>query len=283
LNNIHQPEPEIREDLHGRIEVFDQNIRSLEKRLRAIERRFTLEITSPQAGRILSGNFSDPFSEENEGAITVGSSVFPHGPSVSPESSIPGNSFLSKSVPSFSEENISSFALSAVVPSGETSNVSVISLDNTSDISTPGYKIRDINYLFSGLTESLRSLQTAVLELSNFVHNDLQPEIEKLDIEVKNLKNQECIINEDIKKLESHIETVENQNRFTFGSLRIPLETSGIVGSAVLFLTGFLVWSGRWDIIRSPYFSTGLAVLMAGAVFIKFYTINSEKKSLADR
>ncbi len=283
MNNTHQIEPEIREDLHGRIEVFDQNIRSLEKRLRAIERRLTLEIPSTQAGRALSGNFSDPFTEENAGIIIAGSSVFPQGPSVSPKSFIPGNSFLSNSLPLTSEENISSFALNAVIPSGEISNVSIISMDNTSESSTSSYKIIDINYLFSSISESLRSLQTAVLELSNFVHNDLKPEIEKLDMEVKNLKNQETLINENIKKLELHIETIENQNRFTFGSIRIPLEISGIVGSSVLFLTGFLVWSGRWDIIRSPYFSIVLAVLMAGAVFIKFYMINSEKKSLVER
>ena len=191
--------------------------------------------------------------------------------------------FFRTQLPLTSEGNISSFALNAVIPSGEISNVSIISLDNSSESSTSSYKIIDINYLFSSISESLRSLQTAVLELSNFVHNDLKPEIEKLDMEVKNLKNQETLINENIKKLELHIETIENQNRFTFGSIRIPLEISGIVGSSVLFLTGFLVWSGRWDIIRSPYFSIVLAVLMAGAVFIKFYMINSEKKSLVER
>ena len=31
MNRLHQAEPEIREDLQGRIEVFDQSIRSFEK------------------------------------------------------------------------------------------------------------------------------------------------------------------------------------------------------------------------------------------------------------
>ena len=170
MNKLHQAEPEIREDLQGRIEVFDQSIRSFEKRLRAVERRLSLE-TPPalQAGRILSGNFSDPFLEENAGSIAAGSSVFPHGPSVSPESSIPihGNSLLSNSPPSFSEGNVSSLALSAALPSGKTSNVSMISLDNSSEISGTGYKIRGINDLFSSLSENLRSLQTSLSELSS--------------------------------------------------------------------------------------------------------------------
>lgn len=283
MNKLNHSEPEIREDLQGRIEVFDQSIRSFEKRLRAVERRLSLETPpSLQAGRVFSGNFPDSFPEEKAGSVAVGSSVFPQGPSVSPESSIPGNSFISDSVSLLSEENISSFGLNAVIPSGETSNVSMISLDNSSNVSVTGYKIRDINYLFSSLSENIRSLQASVSELSNFAHNDLKSEIEKLDMEMQSLKDQESTTSEYVKKLESRIEIIENQNRFTLGSIRIPLEISGIVGSSVLFLTGFLVWSGRWDVIRSPYFSTGLAVLMAGAVFIKFYMVNCKKKSIAD-
>ena len=235
-----------------------------------------------QAGRVFSGNFPDSFPEEKAGRVAVGSSVFPQGPSVSPESSIPGNSFISDSVSLLSEGNISSFGLNAVIPSGETSNVSMISMDNSSDVSVTGYKIRDINYLFSSLSENIRSLQASVSELSNFAHTDLKSEIENLDMEMQSLKDQESTTSEYVKKLESRIEIIENQNRFTLGSIRIPLEISGIMGYSVLFLTGFLVWSGRWDIIRSPYFSTGLAVLMTGAVFIKFYMVNCKKKSIAD-
>jgi hypothetical protein len=229
-----------------------------------------------------SGNFSDPFPNENAGIITAGSSVFTQGPSVSPESSVPGNPFLSNSVSVLSQGNTSGFALSAVVPSGEESNVSMLSLESPSEPSVTAYKIRDISFLFSSLSESLRSLQTALNELSSFAHSDLKSEIEKLDIEIESLKAREETTNEYVKKLESHIGNIENQNRLTFGSIRIPLEISGIVGSSVLLLTGFLVWYGRWDIIRSPYFSTGLAVLMAGAVLIKFCIANRKIKPLAE-
>ena len=284
LNKLHQAEPEIREDLQGRIEVFDQSIRSFEKRLRAVERRLSLE-TPPanQAGRVFSGNFSGSFPEENSGSVAAGSSVFPQGPSVSPESSVPGNSFLSDSVPSLSEGNISSFALSAVLPSGETSHLSMTSVDNSSEVSGAGYKIRSINDVFSSISESLRSFQVALSELSNFAHNNLESEVEKLNMEIRNLKAQENTKSAYIKELESRIEIIENQNRLTLGSMKIPFEISGVAGSSVLFLTGFLVWSGRWDVIRSPYFSTGLALLMAGAVLMKFYLVNRKKKSLTDK
>jgi hypothetical protein len=283
LNKLHQAEPEIREDLQGRIEVFDQSIRSFEKRLRAVERRLSIE-TPPalQAGRV-SGNFSVPFQDENAGNIATGSSIFSHVPSISPESSIHANSYLSDLAPSISAGNISSFEFSAVLHSGETSNLSAISVENSSEISGTGYKIRSINEVFSSISESLRSFQAAISELSNFTYNNLKPEVEKLDLDFHNLKAQQDTKSAYIKELESRIEVLENQNRLTLGSVKIPFEISGVAGSSALFLTGFLIWSGRWDVIRSPYFSTGLALLMAGAVFMKFYMANRRKKALTDR
>lgn len=284
LNKLHQAEPEVREDLQGRIEVFDQSIRSFEKRLRAVERRLSLEAPPGlQAGRAFSGNFSGLFSEENAGRIAAGSSIFPQVPSVSPEASIRGNSFISDLIPSVSEGNVSTFTSSAAFPAGEASNPSTISGDNSSEVSGMGYKIRSINEVFSSISESLRSLQAAISELSNFTYNNLKPEIEKLDTELHNLKAQHDIKSAYIMELESRIEVLENQNRLTLGSMKIPFEISGVAGSSALFLTGFLVWSGRWDVIRSPYFSTGLAVLMAGAVFIKFYVANRRKKVLTKK
>jgi hypothetical protein len=278
LDKSYQAEPEIREDLQGRIEVFDQSIRSFEKRLRAVERRLSLEAPpSLQNSRGLPGNFSDSFQEENTRSAALGSSVFPQTSSFSPE-----NSFLSNSATSLSEVNTSGFALNAAVTSGELSVVSSIFQDSSSETSGPEYKIRSINDLFSTFSENLRSLQKSLLELSDFANNGLKPEIEKLNLEVQNLKAQENTRSEYVKKLESRVELIENQTRFTFGSIKIPMEVSGIVGASVLFLTGFLVWAGRWDIIRSAYFPIGLALLMAGIVFIKFYMVNSEKKVLSE-
>jgi chaperonin cofactor prefoldin len=243
LNKLHQAEPEIREDLQGRIEVFDQSIRSFEKRLRAVERRLSVE-TPPalQAGRV-PGNFSVPFQDENTANIATGSSIFPQMSSISPESSIDTNSFLSNSAASISAGNISSFGFSAVLHSGETPNLSAISVDagNSSEISGKGYKIRNINEVFSSISESLRSMQVAISDLSNFAYNNLKPEVEKLDIELSNLKAQQDAKNEYIKELESRIEILENQNRLTLGSMKIPFEISGVAGSSALFLAGFLI------------------------------------------
>lgn len=290
MNRVQPTESEIREDLQGRIEVFDQSVRSFEKRLRAVERRLSLENPPPQyAGRVYFSNNSFVQNEENAGDNAEGSLFLPQRPSITHQSSIdsqssnPENPFLSSSIPLISEGNIPNFAVSAAIPSNEVPDASVMSMGNYSEVAIAGYKVMNGNYLFSSLSESLRSLQAELSELSNFTHNDLKGEIEKLDLELKSLKNKEEKTYEYIKGIELRTDAVENQNRLTFGSIKIPLEVSGIVGSSVLFLTGFLVWSGRWDIIRSPYFPIGLAVLMAGAVIIKFILVNSRKKLLADK
>lgn len=285
LSKAYHAEPEIREDLQGRIEIFDQNIRSFEKRLRAVERRLSLETPQNlQAEKAHSGTSSESFQEVNSSKFATDSSVTPLGPSISPEVPfpLPGNSLLSESAPSITQENISNFAFSSVLPSSGSANASMISLDSSSEVSGVSYRIKDISALFSSLSESLHALQTAISELSDFVHGNLKPEVEKLEGEVRNMQGQENSSEEYIRKLESRIEFLENRDRFTLGSIKVPVEISGIAGSSVLFLTGLLIWSGRWDIIRSPYFSIGLAVIMAGAVLLKFFMVNRKQKSLMD-
>ncbi len=285
LSKSYQLELEIRDDLQGRIEVFDQSIRSFEKRLRAVERRLSLE--APQtlkAGKAFSGISSDSFHEVNSVNLAAGSSVSPQGPSISPEAffTLPENPLLSDSVTSLSEEDISTFAFGAVLPSSEASNGSMIFHDSSSEVSGASYRVMDISALFSRLSESLHSLQAAISELSDFVHSNLEPEVEKLGNEVRDIQVHESVSEECIRKFESRIEAIENRDRFTLGSIKVPVEISGVAGSSVLFLTGFLIWAGRWDVIRSPYFSTGLAVIMAGAVLLKFYMVNRKQKSLTN-
>ncbi|WP_226990760.1 hypothetical protein [Methanosarcina acetivorans] len=285
LSKSHQLEPEIRDDLQGRIEVFDQSIRSFEKRLRAVERRLSLEAPHTlQAGKFFSGMSPDSFQEANPANLAAGSSVSPQGLSVSPEASFPSswNSPLSDSVSSLTEDDISTFAFSAVLPSSGVSNISSIFLDSSSEVSGISYRVKDLSALFTSLSESLNSLQAAISELSDFVHSNLEPEVEKLDNEIKGIQVRENASGEHMRNFESRIEAIENRDRFTLGSIKVPVEISGIAGSSVLFLTGLLIWSGRWDIIRSPYFSIGLAVILAGAVLLKFYTVNRKQKSLTN-
>lgn len=289
MDKLHQAEPEIREDLQGRIEVFDPSTGGFKKRFEIFETCFCMEVPHAlQTDQKFSGKFSGVFPEENTGSIIsgcssiAGSSIIPQVPSVSPEFSVRGNPFLLDMATSVSDGNISSFGSIAALPSGENSNLSTDPIDSSSGISGTSYKIRSINEAFSSVSESLRSLQAAISELSNFTHSNLKLEIKKLDMELRNFKAQEDTKNAYIKELESRIEILENQNMLTLGSMKILFEISGVASSLALFFIGFLIWSGRWDVIRSPYFSIGLAVLMAGAVFMKFYIANRSRKTLTD-
>ncbi len=283
MGKVREVGPDIREDLHGRIEVFDQSIRSFEKRLRAVERRLSMETPGKlQPGGSFSNPFSDSFQEGNPGTSIAGSSVSPECPSVSPEDSLtlPGGSLPSDEVSSLSETGVSNLSFSAVLSSADVSEGPFIFVNTSSEVSSGSDKVKEINALFTGFSESLRSLQEAIIGLSDFVHGELGAELEAVDREIKGASEREVAARESVERLEQRLEAVENQNRFTLGSIKVPVEISGITGSSVLFLTGFLVWSGRWDIIRSPFFSMGLAALMAAAVLLKFYMMNRKQKSM---
>lgn len=94
--------------------------------------------------------------------------------------------------------------------------------------------------------------------------NNLNPEL--LTLEIKN----------EISQLNMRLEKAENHNRINIGSVKVPVELSGIVGAIILALTGVLILAGRWDIIRSAYFSFAIAFVFAIAVFLKFYMANSK-------
>ena len=284
MGKVREAGPEIREDLHGRIEVFDQSIRSFEKRLRAVERRLSMEAPGKlQPGGFFSDSFSDSFLEGNPGNSIAGSSVSPQCPSVSPDISLtlPESSLSSDEVSSLSDTGVSNLSFSAVLSSAEVSEGPFIFVNTSSEVSSGADKVKEINALFVGLSESLRSLQEAINGLSDFVHGEMSAELEAMDGEIKAAYEREEAARDNFQRLEQRLGAVESQNRFTLGSIKVPVEISGITGSSVLFLTGFLVWSGRWDIIRSPFFSMGLAVLMGTAVLLKFYMMNRKQKSMA--
>jgi hypothetical protein len=279
LEKLCQVESESLGDFQGDIGIFDPNVRSFEKRFELVERYLSMEVPlGLQNNGIFSVCSSVFFLEGNTENIATGSSIFPPIPSILPESAIHRSSFLSDLVPSILEGNFSNFTFNAILPSGEASNLSMISADNSPEVAGTDYSANSANNIFYNVSESLRSLQTAILELSNFTHNDLQPNIKKLYMELHNFKDQQDTKNAYIKELESRLEILEKQNKYTIGS-----EISGVISSSALFLIGFLIWSGRWDIITSPYFSIGLALLMAGVIFYNFYMATLRKKVMNNR
>ncbi len=112
----------------------------------------------------------------------------------------------------------------------------------------------------SVLVEEFGNLKTDVDDVKELLQESLRADMDKLS--------------DTIVQLDSRLERVENQNKITIGSIKVPVELSGVVGAGVLLVTGTLIFADRWDIIRSPYFSFGIAGVLAAAVLAKFYLVN---------
>ena len=128
------------------------------------------------------------------------------------------------------------------------------SFDNTEKL------LQQTHTELSTLVEEFNSLKTGVDNLKEIVQESLRVDMDKLS--------------DSILQLDNRLERVENQNKITIGSIKVPVELSGVVGAVVLLVTGTLIFANRWDIIRSPYFSFGIAGVLAAAVFVKFYLAN---------
>jgi DNA repair exonuclease SbcCD ATPase subunit len=79
-----------------------------------------------------------------------------------------------------------------------------------------------------------------------------------------------------VEDMEKRLKRTEDRNRITIGSVKVPVELSGVVAAALIFFTGLLIMGNRWDIIRSPYFSFSIALVLAGAALLRFYMANKE-------
>lgn len=170
-----------KEDVRGRIESFDQSVRSLEKRLRAVERRLSVEVPAEDVAGTVFEVHQPQASEDVRAAI-----------------------------------------------------------------------------------ESIDKLKAEIEDLRSLVEGSLRVDLDKLSDKLET-----SLVSQDEKLMR-----IEDRNRITIGSIKMPVELSGIMGAALLLLTGGLIFAGRWDILRSPYFSLGLGLALAVAVLAKFYVVN---------
>lgn len=211
---------QIKEDTNGRIHSLDQSQRSLDKRLRAVERRLS-------AGNTHEGENFEPELEFNSDDIEQ----------------------IREQITELKLENDD---LKAAMESVNSLNTEI------QDVKTNNLKlVREIEELKSENSEIRRAFEQSRSENAR-----------DISIEVKN----------ELKQLNIRLERTEKRDRINIGSVKVPVELSGIMGAAILILTGVLIMQNRWDIIRSAYFSFGIAIVFATAVLIKFYVANSSGK-----
>lgn len=183
-------------DIHGRLEALDQSVRSVEGRLRAVERRLSGKGTGSEQD---AAQEKDIYGEIEELINKVDS--------------------LSKSVDE---------------------------LEN-------------------------RGKKDVLFEMENKV-NGTQDGLTRLNETCRNIE----------KKLEAFSETerrlakLENSNRITIGKIKVPMELSGLVAAFVLLMTGYLIFAGKWDIIRSSYYPVSIGILFGAVVILKFVMTNRE-------
>jgi chromosome segregation ATPase len=133
---------------------------------------------------------------------------------------------------------------------------------NHESITSIQQEIQVINKRTEELIEVHKSLKNDASASLNSLNNTYQTEIAALKEEMETAK--------------LRIKRQENLNKISIGSIKVPIELSGIIASIALIVTGYLIWADRWDIIRSTYFPLGLAVLFAGVVIVKFIITNRQ-------
>ena len=223
-------------DIYGRIESFDQSVRSLNKRLRAVERRLSVD----------KNNLNMITSEINDEA-----------------------------------------------------QWNDIGIDI--DIEQIQTEIQEFRNTLDGVTEDLLLMKSGIItsvneSVSPLAHDlkDTQKKIEELIRQqtateaestasinsIGSAISETATLKKELKDITKRLKRQENSNKITVGSVKVPVELSGLVASIVLIVTGCLIWANRWDIIRSTYYSAALAVLFAATVAAKFIMTNRDTDTL---
>lgn len=133
---------------------------------------------------------------------------------------------------------------------------------NSESINSIQQEIQVISNKTKGLIEIQKSLKDDASSSLDSLNNTYQNEIAALKDELESAK--------------LRIQRQENLNKISIGSIKVPIELSGIMASIALIITGYLIWADRWDIIRSTYFALGLALLFAAVVIVKFIITNRQ-------
>jgi hypothetical protein len=77
-----------------------------------------------------------------------------------------------------------------------------------------------------------------------------------------------------LSSIENRILKLENVNKITIGKIKVPIEFSGLTAGIVLFVTGSLIYSDHWSIIRSSYYPIAVGLLFCAVVLVKFIMTN---------
>lgn len=157
-------------------------------------------------------------------------------------------------------------------------------------------EFKELRDVIEKLTSDFAAIKSDELTKLNSSVDDMRQELQAANIRIEELGGQQTILKEDtfssvesinnahisqietltkeLKDTKKRLQRQENMDKISIGNINVPVELSGIVASIALIATSYLVWVDRWDIIRSTYYPTGLALLFASAVIAKFIMTN---------
>lgn len=157
-------------------------------------------------------------------------------------------------------------------------------------------ELQNYKEMLDGLTKELENIKSNILAQLNDIVESLQHEVRTADKKIEELttgqgsirqdasasveslhnmyKSEIAILKDELETAKQRLSLQENMNKISIGSIKVPVELSGIMASFALIITGYLMWTDRWDIVRSAYFPLTMAVLFALVVIVKFVFAN---------
>jgi len=114
--------------------------------------------------------------------------------------------------------------------------------------------------------------------IDDAISNELLDKLDTLEEKLKHLEritqemqeNDLVPIRTQLLMIEERMHRLENQNKITIGKIKVPIEFSGLTATIVMFVTGYLIYSDRWNIIRLPYYPIAIGILFGFVVIGKF-------------
>lgn len=112
--------------------------------------------------------------------------------------------------------------------------------------------------------------------------NEIRDKLQEIDLKLATLEKttQETHANDfgslksQLSIIENRILKLENVNKITIGKIKVPIEFSGLAAAIVMFVTGFLIYSDHWSIIRSSFYPIAIGLLFCAVVLVKFIMTN---------
>jgi hypothetical protein len=112
--------------------------------------------------------------------------------------------------------------------------------------------------------------------------NEIREKLQEIDRKLANLEkttrethaNDFGSLKSQLASIDNRISKLENVNKITIGKIKVPIEFSGLAAAIVMFVTGFLIYSDHWNIIRSSYYPIAIGLLFCAVVLVKFIMTN---------